>query len=61
MKKAEIYAAAAGHSPGYAWKWRCMIDKTHSRHAFLFYYDCVADAKEKGYEVELKQVKPIDL
>jgi hypothetical protein len=61
MKKAEIYPVAAGHSPGYAWKWRCATDKTQCKHAFLLYYDCVADAKKQGYLVELTQAKRTDL
>ena len=57
MKKAEIYPIPAGHSPGYVWKWRCAIDKSHCKDAFLLYYDCVADAKKKGYEVEFTEAR----
>jgi hypothetical protein len=53
MKKAEIYPVSSGCEPGRAWKWRCAADNTGCKHAFLVYYDCVADARKHGYEVQL--------
>jgi hypothetical protein len=55
MKKAEIYATAAGGTPGYVWNWRCRETGAGSATSFPLYFDCVADAREKGYEVELTQ------
>jgi hypothetical protein len=57
MKKAEIYAVSSSGDAGYAWKWRCAVDRTQCRDAFLLYYDCVADARNYGYEVELTRAQ----
>jgi hypothetical protein len=53
MKTAEISAVPSGDVTGYAWRWTCSADKTSSATAFTFYYDCVSDAREHGYTVEL--------
>ena len=53
MKTAEIYPVPAGESPGYAWKWRATGQKVTAENTFRFYFDCVTDAREHGYTVEL--------
>ena len=52
MKTAIICAISSGEAPGYAWKWTCETDKTHSTTVFAYYYDCVTDARKNGYAVE---------
>lgn len=37
------------------WTWRCATENRTSRNTFTFYYDCVSDAREHGYHVELTQ------
>ena len=53
MKTATIYAVAQGGEPAYAWKWRCDEQGKHSAKTFTYYYDCLTDAREHGYAVEL--------
>jgi hypothetical protein len=55
MKKAEIYSIPVKHQPGYAWKWRTLTGKTESRASFGFYFDCLGDARDHGYDIELTQ------
>ena len=57
MKTAKIYAVAAGGEHGYAWKWRCDDKITKSPGTFAFYYDCLIDAREHGYSVELTRAQ----
>jgi hypothetical protein len=57
MKKAEIFATSAGEAPGYAWKWRCRASNATSDKSFPLYFDCVVDAREQGYEVELTRAQ----
>ena len=53
MMKAELFPIAANQSPGYVWKWRSVESATESSDSFIYYHDCLADAREKGYTVEL--------
>lgn len=52
MKKAKISAVPAGQTGGFAWTWHCAADNASSKTTFPFYYACVIDAREHGYEVE---------
>lgn len=58
MKKAELYSSPVMQQPGYAWKWRAH-DGTESKKSFPYYYECVTDAREHGYEVDLASAKGI--
>ena len=51
MKKAHIFWVSASPQPGYAWKWR--VGEKQSKQSFDYYFDCISDARERGYEVEL--------
>ena len=53
MKKAEIYSVACPGDPGFVWTWRESGGKTTCAHTFAMYFDCVTDARDKGFEVEL--------
>ena len=57
MKIAEIFATSAGAEPGYIWKWRCRTTNATSAQSFPLYFDCVLDAREHGYEVELTRAQ----
>ena len=35
--------------PGYSWQWRSVGNKVKSTERFIYYYDCLADARLKGY------------
>lgn len=53
MKKARICSVPSKSAQGYAWKWRALAGKRESAKSFAFYFDCMADARDLGYEVEL--------
>jgi len=57
MKTATVSAIPAGEASDFAWTWRSSSGDIVSAAAFAFYYDCVLDAKEHGYEVELTQAQ----
>lgn len=53
MKKAVVFSVPSPHENGYVWRWRCVAAKTESAKTFSLYHDCLRDAREHGYEVEL--------
>ena len=53
MEKAEIYPVSSKADSGYTWKWRCLSGKAKSASGFRFYFDCLENARQVGYEVEL--------
>jgi hypothetical protein len=53
MQKAVMFSVPARHENGYVWRWRSIDSKHESSAAFGFYHDCLTDAREHGYEVEL--------
>lgn len=57
MKTAEIFATATADAAGYVWQWRCLESKATSARSFPMYFECVIDAREHGYEVELTRAR----
>jgi hypothetical protein len=53
-KAAEIYSIPIKTEPGFAWKWRSRDGTTVCAECFLYYHDCLVNARRKGYHVELK-------
>ena len=53
MKKAVMFSVACSHQNGYMWRWRCSDSHDASAEAFAFYHDCLRDAQDRGYDVEL--------
>lgn len=53
MKIAELYTIPSGHPPGYLWMWRTADGSATSSGSFALYYDCLCDARNQGYAVEL--------
>ena len=53
MKNAEIYSVSGVPPHGYVWKWRSPDGKIMSKEAFVFYFDCVTNARSKGYVIAL--------
>jgi hypothetical protein len=52
MSKAKVFSVPAPQANGYVWRWRCVDANVESDRAFSLYYDCVTDARGRGYEVE---------
>ena len=55
MKKAKIVSVPVASDSGYVWKWQDCDGSTASAETFERYFDCVSDARQRGYEVELTQ------
>lgn len=54
MKKtAKLHTVPSVEAPGYAWKWRGDDQRKDCAKTFVFYHDCLSDAREHGYHVEL--------
>jgi hypothetical protein len=56
MKTAVIVSCPASSAPGYVWKWRARGGTQESSSTFVYFYDCVQDARSSGYAVDL----PVD-
>ena len=52
MKRAVIFSIPMTTSPGYCWRWRSLDGKTDSMEPFVYYYDCLANARANGYAVQ---------
>jgi hypothetical protein len=56
MKSAELYPVSIPAPPGFVWKWRSVDGATVSRECFMYFHDCLADARARGYSVEIERV-----
>ena len=52
---AHVFTVPAKTPEGYRWQWRSADGATTSENAFDLFYDCVSDARESGYEVDLAE------
>jgi hypothetical protein len=50
LRPCEIYPVHVTYGHGYAWEWSAMANEAHSQHTFEMFFDCLADAREHGYE-----------
>lgn len=55
--RAVIFSIPMATSSGFAWRWRAEDDSKESAEAFLYYADCLTDAKRNGCDVELGRVE----
>jgi hypothetical protein len=52
MKPAVIFSIPMTTTTGYCWRWRAVDGKNDSADSFVYYYDCVTNARANGYDVE---------
>ena len=52
-RTAHIVSVKAGAPNGFRWRWTS-DDGTKSTTSFEYYYECVADARDAGYDVPLR-------
>jgi hypothetical protein len=52
-KKAQVYSVSIAGEASFAWKWRSADGARHSPGAFVYFFDCVQDAKKSGYAVDM--------
>ena len=50
---ARIVSVSAPTTYGYAWRWTSEDGAATSPAAFPLFYDCLSDARARGYDVEL--------
>lgn len=56
MKTADIFWVSVGGGDGqpkFAWKWRSEDKRKESASAFVYFYECVEDAKRNGYTPQI--------
>jgi len=51
MKSAVLFSELMKAAPCYCWRWRSDDGKTTSTRSFVYYLQCLADARANGYEV----------
>ena len=59
MNDAIIFSVPSPHENGYVWRWRCAKTDAESPKAFSLYHDCLVDAQEHGYRVELTRARGV--
>ena len=47
MNAAVLFPVPMHAVPGYSWQWRSVGNKVKSTERFIYYYDCLADARLK--------------
>jgi hypothetical protein len=52
-EKAHIYSVPSETPSGYAWKWAAAAGTEQPAKVFPYYFDCLGDARDRGYDVEL--------
>ena len=50
LRPCEIYPVPVPYGHGYVWEWSALSNDAHSQHTFEMFFDCLADAREHGYE-----------
>ena len=53
MATAVVYSVKVATNAGFVWKWRSSDKKKQSSSTFVYFYECVEDARGAGYTVEL--------
>jgi hypothetical protein len=53
MRTVQIHYVPAATAQGYRWIWRSEDGGVDSDRAFDLFYDCMADARARGYDVQL--------
>jgi hypothetical protein len=51
MKSAVLFSELMTAAPCYCWRWRSDDGKTKSTRSFVYYLQCLADARANGYDV----------
>jgi hypothetical protein len=50
---AHISSVPAPNTYGYAWQWKSEDGAATSLRPFPFFYECLSDARARGYDVQL--------
>jgi hypothetical protein len=55
MRICRLYPVRAGGKHEFKWEWRSEHCDRRSRRKFDFFYDCMEDARRRGFRVILQQ------
>jgi hypothetical protein len=55
MKAAVLFGMPVNAVPGYCWQWRSVDHTTKSIERFIYYYECLTDARPKGYDPQIQK------
>jgi hypothetical protein len=50
LRPCEISPVRTSSGYGYVWEWSALQGKTHSQRSFDMFFDCLEDARKRGYE-----------
>jgi hypothetical protein len=61
-RTAQIVPVSVQGSPDFRWEWRSQDGRDKSAASFVYYHECVEDARHAGFDVELggSQAKNVD-
>jgi hypothetical protein len=51
-RAAQVFPVRTPDVHGFHWKWRCVDGTKESTTSFIYFFDCVEDARRAGYCVE---------
>jgi len=51
-RAAQVFPLRTPAVHGFHWKWRCVDGSNESATTFIYFFDCVEDARRAGYCVE---------
>ena len=54
---AEVFPVAAASPHGFYWKWRSVDGTAKSSREYLYFYDCLENARAAGYLVDFSRLK----
>lgn len=50
LRPCEIYPVRVQYGHGFLWEWLAMESDAHSNQPFDMFFDCLEDARTRGYE-----------
>ena len=59
MKHAEVYSVPIRGTDRFEWRWRALGARHASSRCFMFYFDCLEDARLNGYQVQLDHARGV--
>ena len=57
MKPALVFSIPSKTANGYCWRWRSLDGEAESAESFVYYFDCLADARANGYVAQPTQAQ----
>jgi hypothetical protein len=55
MSLCQLFPVPSANKQEFKWEWRAKDNSRRSSHSFERFHDCMEDARQHGFEVELQQ------